>query len=526
MVVVASLSERVRRINLAYDNGEVADGAIADKWKFDKWNRDDAIDTKGSKRKGWFVLHHTDDDGNPLPNVQTVNEYLLTRKVSQTGKFDQFTLRDLVQEIDSIAAYQETLTGQRLAVVPHPTGSIVGKLLKAKEKGSQYQYHRICEMVHLLIENATKRDNEYNRAVIQLLKDDTELYWAGSDRSDLNGAGHHRYQDKHEDGYGATLLMMSGIAIPSNLRVPVGMTHLYDEFQTALEIARIASTDTFLYELTNEFAKLQGQIFQDRVVGSNGDAWRELECLPKSEANAGYSKFVAEAVENGDVGTNCVHSDYRESIHTKTVDHQGSKAREIKWMHTWNRPNGKVAAINPCFLSYEQLQEQKDACAEARENGEDADLVVKCFDCHSKDDLSLISKVHSGEVNRADTIYRYPVLANRKMIERHVKVMLALARDDGIDLNKVSSIDELYTTAAKCMYSASLILSQSRDSIGCIDANEDVLDVVICQLGRKLFFNFTKVKSIPIPLPLNKGRADISAQFITRIIKRDGKQSS
>lgn len=228
---------------------------------------------------------------------------------------------------------------------------------------------------------------------------------------------------------------------------------------------------------TNEFAKIQRQIFQDRVVGNDGDAWRELEGFPKSEGNAGYSKFVAEAVENGDVGPNCVHSDYRDSIHTKTVDHQGSKAKEIKWMHTRERPNGKVAAKNPCALSYEQLQEQKDACAEARENGEDADLVVKCIDCHCKDDLSLLSKVHSGEVNRADTSY-HPVVVNRKMIERYVKVMLALARVDGIDLNKVSSIDELYTTAAKCMYSR---LPLPLDSMEIVDGHHpfEIYDLLL-----------------------------------------------
>ena len=95
-------------------------------WKGNGYNKN-KDDAKNARL--WFMRNWTDTDGRPLPEPDGIEDFLRLQKISY-NKFGGLTLGEVADRLDAIAEYSYSETGDRQAVIPHPTRSIVGPLLK------------------------------------------------------------------------------------------------------------------------------------------------------------------------------------------------------------------------------------------------------------------------------------------------------------------------------------------------------------------------------------------------------------
>ncbi len=271
------------------------------------------------------------------------------------------------------------------------------------------------------------------------------------------------------------------------------MMYEYPENDTALKVA-LLTVKSRRYKIHREAANLQrDQVFLPMWVGPRGDNWEKYEDVGR--ANDDYDRYLRDEMDNGNVCRECMGEfiteeddaveeeeqecndetiteddddvvleeeqqehqeeeqqvqDFRRSIHNQTTDHY-EEARLVKWMHT-TIVNGKKVAKSPAWCTFQELQEQKKACKEIRDNGGVASMDVTCTDHHRIRDQSVASQVLSGKVQKEDTTY-CDVQLNRLAIRRKSIVLIAL-HESGFDLETldVDSIDWPKVTI-HCAYS-------------------------------------------------------------------------
>eukprot|EP00984_Skeletonema_dohrnii_P028463 scaffold18466_cov87-Skeletonema_dohrnii-CCMP3373.AAC.1 len=507
----------VKRIQLAYERGchlKISPTNYSQDITF--WSA--AGYDNGSNARQWFINNHTTSNGTAKRNVTDVNDWISTLDVCKDDGSD-FTVADLGAELDAIAEYSNEITGFYRAVIPHPTGSIAGRELKEQDS----KYFKICKMVHDLLQRARKTSKStfnIKGAIIEHLVNEHHLYWAGSDNSHVSGAGNISYNESFTEGYGAILFMMDGLPVPSSIIDNAGLLHVLPVKATVMEILKIVEASRE-HNATRGLASLEGQLFWRLFVGSNGEAWKSLEDLDVS------STFLEEEMEDGNLCEKCKTQkidDYRRSKHNQTFDHEGAAARAIKQMHTGYH-HGNKRAKQPSHLTYKEFQEQKEACERARERDEEAALKVKCNDHHMEDDLSLLSKILSGEVPKEDTQYsKQEVCINRKMIMRLAKLALACGLKSSDLENLDDELNELKKRVGKCAFSGLEIRWEEMETADAHHITE-LYNLVLIYEGNEYFFDTAKkVQAVNVPNKAEYVKILARELAISVIIRRSAHQ--
>ena len=586
-----SIDESIRRIRFAYANGLISStGAVA---ALADWHAALPGGTywEAQGRRNWFMNNHTVNE-IALPNVESEVAFIRGMEVNKNS---QVTVGELANWCDALAESSLLHTGVQHAVIPHPTGSDAGKLLKRENPDA----HELCKLVHAMIKRKCVNPSSPVAQMLEHLINNHNLTWAGHDRSDLRGAGHHQYQDDHRAGYGAGMLMHYNIPVPPHLPQPEDNRYIRPVFDTALMIALAVRQDP-VYRLTTEVTALERGVFQGMWVGPDDLAWLSREGIQKHR-NSGYEQFVRDEIASGnrcdcelcsrgvqdialledsptlvnvdestsvpasgggliaagdfevapfappapsaasssndiapptpdcdkkmsatsmsthlgDVGNaratrvslppqlypfappapSAASSSngtapptpddgvasgtlastsgagdvssmsmpavsdsqptirpnfgtYTQSTHNATVQHYLA-ARKIKKMHTRVNANGTVVIKNPADCTLEELQEQKEKCAEATRNGHEAKLKIECWDSHRNTDLSVLSQVLTGQLSADETNYS-PVIQNIMEIVRTTKMLLSV--DVDVPLEGVTSIEQI-ANLMKCAFS-------------------------------------------------------------------------
>ncbi len=291
--------EAARRVQWAYANNLVSeDGRVAplNDWRFAVFAEDpNAKAREHQMKRQWFVRNHV-VNGVALPNVENEIAYLRLQYVFEENS-NSFRVKvgDMADWLDEVRQESQLEFGLNQATIPHPTFSTVGQLLKRHSPNSET--YRNCVVIHTLIRNKNNGGNKKAKRVVDYFVDNHGLVWAGQDGSDRNGAGHHQYQHRFNDGYGSGHLRREGIPVPPNLPQPPDNRHTYQVESTALERMREVRR-TPLFKITNMVAELERGFFQQMWVGEDGQAWRRREKLRKSK-NAGYDRFMRQEAEQG-----------------------------------------------------------------------------------------------------------------------------------------------------------------------------------------------------------------------------------